>query len=650
MWNEVDIVNKKLVNIAVIISGIDEEYQNCILKGIKDYAIQQNFNVSCFVSFGGILANKKHDTGEFNIFNLPNFEKFDGVILLTNTIPSSSVVEEICCKVREAGIPAVSIDSELDDSSYYIGIDNFAAMKEIVTHFVKHHNAKKLNFVSGPSNNIDSILRLNAYKEVLAEHDIPIEEERIYNGFFRGQDGRRAVEYFLNSSLPLPDVIICANDTMALSAVIALEKRGIMVPEQVMVSGFDNIYTARNYSPEITSVDRPLYESGYLACEKIYKHINNIPQNRKDILDTTPVFTESCGCNDNRNESITDFKKSNYYALEAYNVGIPIINRMTESLTESETFSDNMEYLKNFVTEIKCEKFFLCLCEDWQWSGHLGNPYYNYEYLTKGYTRSVSVPLAYYDGCFRTHDDFDTSMILPDLFEDSEGGKMYFFSPIHYQDRCLGYSVICNSNFPIDSPVYHTWIMSISTSLENIRKLICLESAVNELEKLYVIDPLGNIYNRNGFTRFTKDLFNDCVINKRKLMIMFIDMDGLKYINDHYGHKEGDQAIVQICNILKNICASGEICARFGGDEFIIFASDYTEKQAEALTQSLVREIGEYNSFSNKPYKIDASSGYYIASPDQNTTMFNVISVADKRMYEAKKKKKHSKYLRRDSY
>jgi len=643
-------MNKKMVNIAVIISGIDEEYQNCILRGIRDSAKQYNFNVSCFVSFGGILTNKKHDVGEFNIFNLPNFALFDGVILLTNTIPSVSTVEEIWSRVNKVEIPIVSIDYDLNDSSYYIGIDNYAAMREIVSHFVEHHKAKRINFVSGPANNIDSIQRLSAYKDVLAEHNIPIEEERIYNGFFRGLDGRRAVEYFLNSPLPLPDAIVFANDNMALSAVIALEKRGISIPDQILVAGFDNIYPARNYSPEITSVDRPLYESGYLACEKIYKHINNIPQNRKEILNTTPIFTESCGCCENRNENISDFKKSNYYVLESYKIGIPIINRMSESLTESESFSDNIEYLKNFVTEIKCEKFFLCLCEDWQWSGHLSNPYHTYEYLTKGYTRSVSVPLAYSDGCFRAYDSFDTSLMLPELFKESDEGKMYFFSPIHYQDRCLGYIVVCNSNFPLDSPVYHTWVMSISISLENIRKLICLESAVNELEKLYGIDPLGNIYNRNGFTKFTKDLFNDCIINKRNIMIMFIDMDGLKFINDQYGHKEGDQAIIQICTILKNICTSGEICARFGGDEFIIFAPDYTEKQAETLTQSLIREINEYNSFSNKPYEIDASSGYYITCPDPNMTLFNVISIADSRMYEAKKKKKKSKYLRRGTY
>ena len=82
--------------------------------------------------------------------NLPNFALFDGVILLTNTIPSVSTVEEIWSRVIK-GIPIVSIDYDLNDSSYYIGIDNYAAMREIVSHFVEHHKAKRINFVSGPA-------------------------------------------------------------------------------------------------------------------------------------------------------------------------------------------------------------------------------------------------------------------------------------------------------------------------------------------------------------------------------------------------------------------------------------------------------------------------------------------------------------------
>ena len=73
------------LTIAVIASGIDEEYQQAILRGIHRYAAQHHVNIAHFIAFGGILANPKYDQGEYNIFELPNFSLFDGVILLSNT-------------------------------------------------------------------------------------------------------------------------------------------------------------------------------------------------------------------------------------------------------------------------------------------------------------------------------------------------------------------------------------------------------------------------------------------------------------------------------------------------------------------------------------------------------------------------------------
>ena len=82
--------------IAVIASGIDEEYQQSILRGIHLYAAQHNVNIAHFIAFGGILSNRKYDHGEYNIYQLPNFSLFDGVILLSNTFPSEISLRRSC--------------------------------------------------------------------------------------------------------------------------------------------------------------------------------------------------------------------------------------------------------------------------------------------------------------------------------------------------------------------------------------------------------------------------------------------------------------------------------------------------------------------------------------------------------------------------
>lgn len=633
----------KKFNIAVIVAGIDEEYQNMILKGIQEFADENCMNISNFIAFGGILKSKKHDVGEFNIYQLVNYKKFDGVILLTNTISSPEITEEICSKVIEAGIPAVSIDNDLH-GFYHIGIDNYAAMREMAEHIVNHHGIKKINYISGPDDNPESILRLKAYKDVLSENGIEIDEERIFHGFFRGQDGRAAVASFMNSDLEFPEAIICANDAMALSATIELEKHGKKVPDDVLITGFDNIYTARNYSPEISSVKRPLKLSGYMACRTLLEKLNGSEPPRSTILKTEGMFSESCGCCNSEQNNVSAFKKNNYRIIENYNINIPMINRMSCDLEEALDLEDCVNTLKHFISEIKCERFWLCMCEGWSDSDPEPSPdgsVKEEEPLTNGYTKKMNVLIAYQNGRFIDYPSFDSKEMLPDIYESPNSKNIYYFVPIHFRDIALGYCVICNSSFPMESAMFHSWVMNISNSLENIRKIIRLDNMVKQLNKLYVIDPLTQIYNRNGFYRNVDPAYQKCIDNKKPVMILFLDMDGLKFINDRFGHSEGDFALKHIAQAMRVSCTKDDqVCARFGGDEFIIFSSEGSEEDAKDICERIRKYIDECNSTSGKPYNVDASIGYYISVPTDGLPLMKLITVADQDMYENKQKRK----------
>ena len=125
---------------------------------------------------------------------------------------------------------------------------------------------------------------------------------------------------------------------------------------------------------------------------------------------------------------------------------------------------------------------------------------------------------------------------------------------------------------------------------------------------------------------------------------MFIDLDGLKKINDTYGHSIGDSAICNIADVLTESCSSGEIYCRFGGDEFIIFAANYTDSDAKQLTNKIKENINKINENSDNPFTLSAS-GYVIAKPKENEDIFRFVTAADKIMYAEKRKKKLSCYL-----
>lgn len=642
----------KHIHIAVIVSTIDEEYQSSILRGVRQFAFANNITLEHFVAFGNIGSDIRHDTGEYNIFSLADLSQFDGVILVINTIQFADCLERVLERVRASGIPAVCIDKNVA-GTYYIGIDNEMAMHAMVEHFIVKHGFERINFISGPADNIDSVQRLKAYKDVLNEHGILVEEERIYHGRFVSRDGVDAVQKFMNSDLKMPQAIVCANDTMAIAAVNALMHHGVRVPEDVAVSGFDYIYNARNYAPSLTSVERPLEQVGQLACQKILNHLAGKPQERESMLDIFCRFSQSCGCCEAPVMDADEFKRRNFTVLESFSDDVSLASRLSSSLAECDDLEEFVENLRYFIPDLHCKEFYLCLCDSWR-HGVTDEQEERYpvpvlsanDYIVNGYGERIVVPLAYRNGRFFEMPDFAPQEMLPGLFDEKNETGNYYFVPLHFRERCMGYCVIKDSNFPTSSKLFHNIVMDIANSLESVRKIVRLDKVTQNLNRLYTIDPLAGINNRNGFRIDTNQLYSYCMEAQKPVMLMFLDMDGLKRINDTFGHKAGDAAIMSMAEAIKRACTGGEVCCRFGGDEFIIFAADYTEEQAQSLSERILECLESLNAEKQLPYKLAASLGYHITVPEPGTNLFQLVTVADNIMYAAKKKKKTSRYLK----
>lgn len=636
-------------NIAVVVAGIDQSYQNSILNGIESAAAEFEFDISVFASFSGTMGNLGHDKGELNIFKLPDFSEFDGAILMTNTIDYHDVAENIINRVIESGIPAVSIDNDVPEL-LYIGIDNRSAMRLMTEHFIKVHNFTKFNYISGPKDNPESADRLNAFLQVLEEKGIPIEKERIYYGDFRAPSGRAAIKYFLNSGLEMPQAIICANDVMAASAIDTLSESGMLIPDDIAVSGFDNTYNHYNFHMELTSVERPLKLSGQLAGKMLYNSFNNIGQERRINLYMDTFFTDSCGCHDKNSDEhdIGEFRELNYVNYRKYEETIDymaLFNKLSCELLGSDTFEEYVDSLKKFILKINPEEFYFCLCSNWASDMLTDGRYKKNDSVPHDYTYEMLVPIAYHYGEFLDINCLETKKLLSGITKKDSAGKFRYFMPLHFSDRCLGFMVINHSKLPLHNSMFQSWCITISNSLENIRKLICLDYAVHRLEKLYAQDTFSGIYNRNGFVRATSEVYDRCIEDGKEVMLMFIDLDGLKNINDTYGHAIGDIAICNIADILRKSCAEGEVYCRFGGDEFIIFASDFTHDDAYELKKRIARNIEEVNATHKNPFKLSASAGFVIAKPHKGEDLFHFVTQADKIMYEEKRRKKVSSYL-----
>ncbi|MCM1528672.1 MAG: GGDEF domain-containing protein [Alistipes sp.] len=643
-------MNKR--KIAVIVAGIDESYQSSILRGIQSAAAECSFDFYVFASFTGMMNNEAHDYGELNIFKLPDFRDFDGAILMTNTIDFQPDVNNILEQIQSVGIPAVSIDNDVD-GLFHIGIDNKTAMREITEHFINVHGFTKFNYISGPKENSESAARLNAFLEVLAEHDLTIDEERIFYGDFRAPTGKAAVEHFLMNTPYMPEAIVCANDVMAAAAINRLFEAGYKIPEEIAVSGFDNTFSNHNFRIELTSVERPLLLSGQLACHMLYDHFNGVGQYRSKILNMSTRFTESCGCKDSAIHDIAEYKElniTNYSRIETINNYMSLFNQLSCELHGCNAFEDYINSLKKFVVYMNPGEFYFCLCENWtdEFIDDDGIVTKNSD-IPKTYTERMLVPIAYSNGEFYEVDSIIRRKLIPDVPVKNESDKFYYILPLHFAERCLGYMAINNCHVSLHNAMFQSWCITINNSLENIRKLNSLDYAVKKLGRLYAQDTFSGIYNRNGFVLATTDIFNACAEENRSIMLMFIDLDGLKGINDTYGHAVGDEAIRAVADVLCRSCTEGEVFCRFGGDEFIVFAADYQDAEADLLTAKIEENIIWFNRAMNNDFELSASTGYVIAVPKKGDDLFRFVTEADKIMYDTKKKKKLSKHLRQQT-
>ncbi|MFT3950792.1 MAG: GGDEF domain-containing protein [Oscillospiraceae bacterium] len=152
---------------------------------------------------------------------------------------------------------------------------------------------------------------------------------------------------------------------------------------------------------------------------------------------------------------------------------------------------------------------------------------------------------------------------------------------------------------------------------------------------MYIHDPLTGLYNRRGFFQILSGVFAKRETNA-SLMVLSIDIDDLKTINDKFGHLEGDNAIKTVAKALSSISIRDEICARFGGDEFIVAGVNESLEYSRQFSQRFLEFIDYYNKHSDKPYQVVASIGETIGERKSISSIDELIAAADFRMYEQK--------------
>jgi diguanylate cyclase (GGDEF)-like protein/PAS domain S-box-containing protein len=173
----------------------------------------------------------------------------------------------------------------------------------------------------------------------------------------------------------------------------------------------------------------------------------------------------------------------------------------------------------------------------------------------------------------------------------------------------------------------------------NVRNISDRKEMEDKLRLLAVTDELTGLYNRRGFITLAEQQLNIAERSKDRLFLLFADVDGMKWINDHLGHLKGDEALIEAADVFKKVFRKADIIARIGGDEFAILAISISAEDTDVLRERLQRQIQMKNKRKNRDYNLSISLGISFKEPGVSISLDELMSQADTLMYEHKKGK-----------
>ncbi len=612
---------KEMRIIGICLGLLAENSQIERLLDIEAELEKAGFYLLIFSTFGDLSKDGKYINGEKSIFSLINYDILEALLVCTESIKSEDIWQEMMDACRERDIPFISLDVCLD-GCYSVVSDNKDALYRMVLHLIDEHHCKTINMISGIRGNAYSEERVDAYRQALADRGIPYEEERVGWGKFWEGPTREVMDDFLADGKKLPDAIVCANDAMAMAVCECLGKRRYSVPDDVIVTGYDGSEIARYHVPTLTT--------GSNDHRGIAKKIIELLNQRRAGMEPEPVITvpcqldlgQSCGCKSTFSTEYTQNTLELRDTMIYHAVYRKFANAFCEEITDTSNLQEAIELLKQFIFD----KSFLVL------NSTFTDSRYTEEKKAEEYSDLLRIPLAKEGEKLCALEDISPDEILPDLAGCLEKHHSRLFLPLYFQNEVIGYFA---------TVVFHQMreYENLSYFMDRLSQSLVLVRNAERMNYLFTRDHLTGIYNRRGFYQNLKKMLSEHEENGKKLVMLSVDLDGLKQINDNYGHKEGDNAIWQAANALR---IAGEryqaICSRFGGDEYVaaMVVSGDAEGAAEAYKERFNQLLRTYNLVSEKSYGVQGSVGSIVVSIEKGMKVDMIISSADKKMYQEK--------------
>jgi DNA-binding LacI/PurR family transcriptional regulator/GAF domain-containing protein len=288
--------------IGFLTHTISDAYGALLWAGAMDAAREGDANLICYP--GWALDSTRGFEAQANVlYHLASGANVDGLVLSSGVLSNFVGLEgfrDFCERYRP--LPMASIALALEGVPSVLA-ENYQGVREVMTHLIEVHGYRRLAFISGPPNNLEAEARYQGYADGLAEYGLSLKLALVSPPTnWDDVSGVAAMRLLLDERGLLPQVdfeaVVTGSDNAAFGALAELQARGVHVPEDVAVTGFDAQERSGYLTPPLTSVRQPIYKQGRLATEMVLAQLQGREVQDRVYLPTELVVRQSCGCLD----------------------------------------------------------------------------------------------------------------------------------------------------------------------------------------------------------------------------------------------------------------------------------------------------------------------------------------------------------------
>ena len=255
----------------------------------------------------------------------------------------------------------------------------------------------------------------------------------------------------------------------------------------------------------------------------------------------------------------------------------------------------------------------------------------------QGYSNRLEAVCIIKDGVPLEHQSLERSQAIFYLARQRKEPGLYLFIPIYNDTKTYGFAILSGDlRIACDNQLY-IWTRHMNQSMEQVRRNITIADLTRKLTELSVTDVLTGVYNRAGCEKIAYPMLEEWKQNGGTGIIMIVDVDKMKNINDHYGHAQGDLALRTVASVLKSELPKEWIVSRFGGDEFFVGGKVVLDDvDLDEIRAGIEKRLADEVERRNIVFPLTVSVGCVKVQPDETLSMERLLQKADEKMYDEK--------------